>query len=187
MKLQLINGMIKIIGYNCFYKRVKIGKNSRALSGLDLYAEGNSKIEIQKNFYGRKNITIRAIDNGQVHIGENVFLNDGVSITCMSNISIGNDVRMGQNVLIYDHDHNYKGNDLIEKQGMSIAPVIIKDNVWIGSGVIILRGAVIESGSVIAAGTVVKGNVPENSLVYNEKSMVIRDKHSLLKDKNYER
>lgn len=177
MKIQLLKGTMKILLYNCFCNKIKIGKKSRALSGLDLYAEKNAKIEIGKRFYCRKNIIVRAIENGKVHIGENVFMNDGVSITCMDKVSIGDNVRIGQNVLIYDHDHNYKGAEIIEKQGMSIAPVIIKDNVWIGSGVIILRGAVIESGSVIAAGTIVKGNVPKNSLVYNDKSMIIRDKH----------
>lgn len=177
MKIQLLIGAIKIALYNCFYKKIKIGKKSRALSELDLYAEGNSRISIDNGFYCRKNITMRAIENGEIHIGQNVFMNDGVNITCMKRVSIGDNVRIGQNVLIYDHDHNYKDDEIIDKQGMSTSDVIIEDNVWIGSGVIILRGTHIKSGSVIAAGTVVKGDVPEDSLVYNEKRMIIKNKH----------
>lgn len=177
MKIQLIKGVIKTIVYKCFYRRIHIGKRARVLTGLDLYTGSGSGISIGAQFYGRKNITIRAVDGGSVNIGKNVFMNDGVKITCQDKITIGDDVRIGQNVLMYDHDHNYRGDDIIESQGMSVEPIVIEDNVWIGSGVIILKGSVIESGSVIAAGTVIKGHIKRDSLVYNERKIVVKDKH----------
>lgn len=176
MKLKLLIGTLKIKLYSIIEKNINIGIKPRSLTGLELYVENKAEINVGKNFYCRKNITLRAIEDGKIYIGNDVFMNDGVNITCMEGVSIGDNVRIGQNVLIYDHDHNYKDDEIIDKQGMSTEPVVIGDNVWIGSGVIILRGTKIESGSVIAAGTVVKGNIPKDSLVYNEKKMIIRNK-----------
>lgn len=58
--------------------------------------------------------------------------------------------------------------------GYTTAPVTIGDNVWIGAGVMILKGVTIGSGSVIAAGTLVNQDIPENSLVYNRRELVIK-------------
>ena len=63
-----------------FSSNIKIGKKSRALTDLELYAEKGSSIVIKDFFYARKNITVRAIDGGKVTIGNNVFFNDGVNI-----------------------------------------------------------------------------------------------------------
>ena len=48
------------------------------------------------------------------------------------------------------------------------------DNVWIGSGAIILGGVTIGKNSVIGAGTVVTKDVPANSLVVGNPGRVIR-------------
>ena len=174
MKIKLFKGLIKLNIYKMFSSNIKIGKKSRALTDLELYAEKESSIVIKDFFYARKNITVRAIDGGKVVIGNNVFFNDGVNITCMERITIGDNTRIGHNVLIYDHDHAYEGEDLIDNQGMKKASVEIEDNVWIGSGVIILRGTKIGSGSVIAAGTVVKEDIPKKSLVYMDRKLIVK-------------
>ena len=44
------------------------------------------------------------------------------------------------------------------------APVIIEDNVWVGTGTIILPGVTVGSGTVIAAGSVVNRDCKPNSL-----------------------
>lgn len=44
-------------------------------------------------------------------------------------------------------------------------PVIIADDVWIGTGAIILKGVNIGTGSIIAAGALVINDVPEYNLI----------------------
>ena len=44
-------------------------------------------------------------------------------------------------------------------------PVIIEDDVWIGSHCLILKGVTIGRGSVIGAGSVIRRNVPSHSLM----------------------
>jgi len=45
-----------------------------------------------------------------------------------------------------------------------MTPIIIEDNVWIGTNCIILKGVTIGSGSIIGAGSVVTKNVPPNEI-----------------------
>ena len=50
------------------------------------------------------------------------------------------------------------------EQGYNSAPIIIKDDVWIGTNVTILPGVKISRGSVLGAGSVVTKNVPSFSI-----------------------
>ena len=45
-----------------------------------------------------------------------------------------------------------------------IKPIIIGDNVWIGTGSIIFKGVVIGDGAIVAARSVVTHDVPANSI-----------------------
>ncbi|GIM28748.1 hypothetical protein CPJCM30710_14140 [Clostridium polyendosporum] len=139
-----------------------LGQRSR----FDVFNK-KSKIIINKFAFIRKNATIRLDFDCELIIGEKVFINDNCNINCVKKISIGNYTKIGQNVCIYDHDHNYKaiGTDRLIK-----GEVVIGENVWIGSNVVILRNTKIGDNAVIAAGSIVKGDVPENSVFFNKRN-----------------
>ncbi|MBQ8945901.1 MAG: acyltransferase [Lachnospiraceae bacterium] len=102
-------------------------------------------------------------------MGDKCFFNLNVSITCLESIRLGAGCQFGNNVVIVDHDHNYKkaGADPLVS-----SPVIIGQNVWIGANSVILRGAEIGDGAVIAAGSVVKGKVPSGCVYYQKRESV---------------
>lgn len=125
-----------------------------------------SEIVIRDGFGVRKYVILNVSSNGVLEIKENVFINSGTKINCRDKITVGKNVMLGQNVLIYDHDHDFRSDNRREK--FVTAPVSIGDNVWIGSGVIILKGVSIGDNSVIAAGTVVRENVPANCVYYQK-------------------
>ena len=54
-----------------------------------------------------------------------------------------------------------------------VSPVVIKDNVFIGRGAIILPGVTIESNSIIAAGAIVTKDVPAGMVVAGNPARVI--------------
>ena len=54
-------------------------------------------------------------------------------------------------------------------------PIIIEDNCWIASNVIIVGGVTIGEGSVIGAGSVVTRSIPKNSLAVGNPCKVIRE------------
>ena len=93
----------------------------------------------------------------------------------MERIEIGDNNLFGPNVVIVDHDHEYKDSkELICKQGMKKKPVKIGSNVWIGANVTILAGVHVGRGATIAAGAVVNKDVPPYSIVGGVPSRVIK-------------
>ncbi len=71
---------------------------------------------------------------------------------------------IGPNVLIFDHDHDFKNKD--RKNSYIHGDITIGNNVWIGGNVVILKNTKIGENAVIAAGTVVTGEVPANHIYY---------------------
>lgn len=126
----------------------------------------NSKSKLSiGSLHFRRGVTLN-INNGELIIGMNLFVNNYSSINCQKKISIGDNCLFGEGVKIYDHDHIFNSQSLIYKSGFKTKAVSIGDNVWIGSNSIILKGTNIGNNSVIGAGMVITGNIPENSIVY---------------------
>jgi acetyltransferase-like isoleucine patch superfamily enzyme len=125
-----------------------------------------ARITIGRFVFIRKNASIRIDFEGQLILGDNVFINDNCNLNCVNKISIGSGTKIAPNVCINDHDHNYKdksGDHLLRGE------VIIGSNVWVGSNVVILRDTFIGDNAVIAAGSVVKGTVPADTLFLNKR------------------
>ena len=102
-------------------------------------------------------------------MGDKVFLNNRVHISCSSKIHIGTHCDIADECLIIDNDYHDVGN-LSAKQ----APIIIEDNVWLASRVIVLKGVIIGEGSVIGAGSVVTKSIPPHSFAAGVPAKVIR-------------
>lgn len=161
----------------CFMLKIKYGKKinlkytkKMALS-VKILCHDNAKIEIGDNFCSRERGTILSTGDGFVEIGNDFFMNYNSTIVSMCHIKIGENVWFGPNVFIYDHDHKFDENG--KKEGYKLGEVIIGNNVWIGAGAIILRGTKIGDNSIIGAGCVVKGEIPNNSLVTQERELKI--------------
>lgn len=102
-------------------------------------------------------------DYGQnISIGKNVFINSGCCFQDQGGIEIGDNVLIGQQVVIATLNH-----DLIpqKRANMIASPVKIGNDVWIGAHATILSGVTIGNGAVIAAGAVVTKDVEENTVV----------------------
>jgi acetyltransferase-like isoleucine patch superfamily enzyme len=111
--------------------------------------------------------------------GENIQLGDFVKISAFSSviagnvstIKIGSNTIIGPGVTIVSINHDYKLNEIpIRYQGFKDTEknsIIVGNDVWLGTNVVVLPGAVIGDGSIIGAGVVVRGIVPPKTVVYN--------------------
>ena len=97
----------------------------------------------------------------RVHLGDKVQFGAYNEIAC--DLRIGNRVLMGSHVFfVGKNDHPFR------KPGVSVwgaergvnEPVVIGNDVWIGTGSILLSGVSIGNGAIIAAGSVVTHDVP---------------------------
>lgn len=77
--------------------------------------------------------------------------------------------------------------DVKEKKPENDLKVIIEDDVWLGTGAIILKGVTIGRGSVIAAGALVTKDVPPYSIVGGLPAKVIKMRFSEQELKEHKR
>lgn len=96
--------------------------------------------------------------NSRLVIGKNCGFS-GTSIWCFDKITVGNNVKVGANVVIMDGDAHQD-----DPRAGKNAPVVIEDNVWIGANVMILKGVTIGRNSLIGAGSVVVKDIPANTV-----------------------
>jgi len=103
---------------------------------------------------------------GHISIGNNVGISNSV-IFSLTSIIIEENVLIGGGVQIYDSD--FHSLDPRIRTGrvdndIKCAPILIKSNVFIGAGAIILKGVTIGEGSIIGAGSVVTKDVPQKEI-----------------------
>ncbi len=105
--------------------------------------------------------TVEVNDDAKLESG--YFTANSYSVLIVNKqITVGNDVMLGRNVIIYDSDFH----TLYNKENIS-EPVVIGNHVWIATNCMVLKGVHIGDGSVVAACTVVKEDVPERVIVGN--------------------
>lgn len=132
--------------------------------------EPKGKINIGPGLWIRDSAELWCINNATLDIGKQVFINSGTIISSRKHIKIGDNTIMGPNVMIYDHDHDYR-NSL---HGFVEGEIEIGRHVWIGANACILKNVVIGDHCVIGAGTVVTKSIPPYSIVYGQKDLIIR-------------
>ena len=134
-------------------------------------------------------------DSGVIKIGKRTFINAGTNIISINEIEIGDDVTIGWNIYIYDHDshsldYRFRKDD-IERQRedfyanrnfifskdwstVKSAPVKICNKVWIGFNANILKGVTIGEGAIVAAGAVVTKDVPAWTVVAGNPATIVK-------------
>lgn len=114
--------------------------------------------------------------------GRNVKIGNGSGIgayNCLpNNIIIGQNVMLASGVIILNENHAYDRVDIpICKQGYKIYPhVIIGDDCWICTNVIITPGRIVSKGSIVAAGAVLTKDYPEYSVVGGNPAKLIKNR-----------
>jgi len=141
----------------------KIAKKFRYYCASKIVAQIGKNVNIEKGSSILPS-TLKIGDNSG--IGINAFIGDYVTI--------GNNVMMGPDCLIYTQNHRFDKDKLQYVGCTETKPVIIQDDVWIGARVIILPGVTIGKGSTIGAGAIVSNNIPEYSVAVGNPAKVVK-------------
>ena len=99
-------------------------------------------------------------------------------------IHIGSFSSIGQNVCIVDFNHSFQRitssfinnkifKDKVSDEVVTKGPVVIEEDVWIGSNSVIMAGVKLGRGSIIGGGSVVTRDIPMYSIAYGNPAIVI--------------
>lgn len=159
-KIELKKGRLELgrswVKNNPFAGLLKMGKHARII--------------VNGSFTIFDRAVIFVNDGAILKLGDNSYINSNASIHCFKEITIGNNVVISEGVSIRDSDnHILKG-----ASSPMLGRIEIKDNVWVGLNVTILKGVTVGEGSVIAAGAVVTTDVPSKSLVGGVPAKIIK-------------
>lgn len=112
----------------------------------------------------------------KISIGDGTWINNGFSaIAEHTSITIGKRVLIGTNVEISDSDfHGIRVDDRKTSRFEWARPVLIEDDVFLGSNVRVLKGVTIGRGSVIANSSLVVNDIPPRSVAGGNPARVIK-------------
>jgi acetyltransferase-like isoleucine patch superfamily enzyme len=129
---------------------------------------------------GRSNIffAARFCERPTLRIGDNSGFGHECAFSVGKEIRIGSHCRFASNIAIFDSS-GHPSEPTARMRGEppavdDVRPVIIGDNVWIGTGCIIYPGVTIGDNSIVSAGSVVMSSVPANTVVAGNPARMVR-------------
>lgn len=186
--LYLLASRVLQRGKSFFYQlvlhapRINVGPGCQILGAR--FIQFGSNISIYRNLW------LEAVTEYQgkkfspvIQIGDRVGFSNGVHISAINQITIGNDVLFGSHVFVSDHNHGSYSGALHSPPSVPPADrtlhsggaVIIENNVWIGDNVNIVGPVRIGYGAVIAANSVVRKNVPPQTIVAGAPARIVKE------------
>jgi acetyltransferase-like isoleucine patch superfamily enzyme len=150
---------------------------------------GSKKIQVKAGFSAHGPVWIEAISRydghryeAEIKIGQRFRASDGIHITAIDSITIGDDCLFGSNVYVADHAHgDYRSSLQSTPDSIPAArrltktgAVVIGSNCWIGDNCVVLGGVTIGAGSIVAANSVVLSDVPPMAVVAGAPARVVK-------------
>jgi maltose O-acetyltransferase len=114
------------------------------------------------------------VDYGShIRVGARTFANFGLVALDVAPITVGEDVQIGTNVQLLTPTHPVDPQPRRDKWEAA-EPITIGDNVWLGSGAVVLPGVTIGENAVVGAGAVVTRDLPANVVAVGNPARVVR-------------
>ncbi|MGZ3882630.1 MAG: acyltransferase [Bacteroidia bacterium] len=175
---------IKLAYFGC-----RIGQNCKADGRIFVRCTHKGAIAIGINFklnsragsnlVGITNAaSFQTLGEGRIEIGDNCGFTSTV-FSCRQSIKVGDHVKIGGNVRVFDHDyhalgHEHRRDPLLDGNYVKAAAISIGNDVFIGTNSIILKGVTIGDRAVIGAGSVVVSDVPADAVAAGNPAKVIK-------------
>jgi acetyltransferase-like isoleucine patch superfamily enzyme len=141
--------------------------------------QGNAtggKVELGDGVAVYRNSFLETGDGGSLTIGAHTTIHPGCQLMAYkAPIRIGRGVGMAQNCALYPYDHGTEPGESIHRQPLQTkGGIVIEDDAWLGTGVIVLTGVRIGKGAVIGAGSVVWRDVPDGAIATGVPARVVK-------------
>jgi acetyltransferase-like isoleucine patch superfamily enzyme len=161
---------------------VQIGKNFSCDSIPKILIDKKSTLIIGNDVEFRRNIEIRVHGTSEIKIGDSVRIDRGVRLLATNSAKIiiddstriglytvfngGDSIRIGKKTLIsgfvylQTSMHDFKSKSLsVQEQGYSHRPIVLEEDTWLGTHVVVMPGVTICRGAIIGSNSVVTKSV----------------------------
>jgi acetyltransferase-like isoleucine patch superfamily enzyme len=145
---------------------------------LDAKGEDNDGIRIGEQVYiGRS--AILSCKEGSIRLGDHTNISANCTLLSETEISLGRYCFLAGNCyLVAGGNHSFAdvSKPIMLQPSLAKGGIQIKDDVWLGAGVIVLDGVTIGSHSVVGAGSVVSIIIPEYAFARGTRALKIEDR-----------
>lgn len=157
------------------YRRARFGRHCDVQSGLHLVMRADAHVTFGERCVLDRGMTVECW--GELTVGSGTVFGHHCTLGAKESVRIGEHCLIADMVSIRDNDHVFDDPSTpYLHQGHVTAPVVIGDNVWLGSKVVVARGVTIGDGAVVGAGAVVTRDIPARAVAVGVPARVIRDR-----------
>lgn len=157
--------------------------NSSMIALKDGSTKNDVIIESKVDIFGR----LVSSHHGKIIMHEYSKIGPNSTIISVNRVEIGRDTAIAAGVTIIDNNthpinpedrrkmrHSPHGSDLRTEKYSANAPIVIGQNVWIGTGSRICKGVTIGDNAIVAAMAVVTKDVPANSIAAGNPARIVK-------------
>ncbi|MFI8946581.1 acyltransferase [Streptomyces sp. NPDC053750] len=122
----------------------------------------------------RSYIGAHAVVTDEVRMGRNCTLNP--FSTARGRVTAGDGVRVGAHTSLLGFNHGFEPGEPVHRQPLTSKGIVIGDDVWIGSHVVVVDGVTIGDHCVVGAGAVVTKDLPAWSVAAGNPARRLKDR-----------
>jgi acetyltransferase-like isoleucine patch superfamily enzyme len=139
----LVHATIEITGHEPDAVRIVLGSGCEIQRGTSIWLSNDAGAD------------------AKLTLGDRVYMARDCFLACYQPISIGSHTQLGAYCYIISANHRFDRRDVpIRDQGFTGAPVVLEEDVWLGTHVTVLPGVTIGKGAIVGANSVVTGDIP---------------------------
>jgi PAS domain S-box-containing protein len=137
---------------------------------------GGGPIQLDKQVWIGAECLLRTGQSGSISVGAMTSIGIRSELTAyVSDIHIGSHVMIGSHCRFYSYDHGTHPQAIMQEQALTTkGNIVIEDDVWLGTGVIVLSGVRIGQGAVIGAGSIVNKSIPAGTIAVGNPARIAK-------------
>jgi acetyltransferase-like isoleucine patch superfamily enzyme len=169
-------GYVSHRAYIC-HTKLKLGNHIYIDDGVLIFQDqGGETVEIGDSVHIHRDTIVQTGSGGSLTIGDQTHIQPRCQFSAYKgSIVIGRRVEIAPACAFYSYDHGISHGLSVKDQPISTkGGIVLKDDVWLGYGVIVLDGVCIGKDAVIGAGSVVTRDIPENVIAVGNPAKIIK-------------
>jgi acetyltransferase-like isoleucine patch superfamily enzyme len=137
-----------------------IGNNVEFRRNIELRVHGTSKIQLHNNIRIDRGVRILAANKANINIQDGTRIGLYTVLNGGDSISIGKKALISGFVYLQTSMHGFKNKQIsVQEQGYNHKPVVLENDTWLGTHVVIMPGVTVGTGSVVGSNSVVTKTV----------------------------